>query len=70
MVWLIVHSLIAGHQGVLAVLGGGDSTKVPGTDPSHWELICSEFSNVLEKPGIPPERPVKYKIYKDFLTFD
>ena len=28
-------------KGVLAVFGKGDSTKVPSTDPLHWELICS-----------------------------
>ena len=55
------HSLLD-TKGVLAELGGGDSTKVPGTDPSHWELICSEFSDVFEKPGTPPERAIKHEI--------
>ena len=49
-------------MGVLAAFGGGDSTKVPGTDPSHWELICSEFSDIFEKPGTPPERFIKHVI--------
>ena len=48
MVWFVVPSLIAGNQGLLAMLGGKDSTKVPGTDYSHWELICSEFSDAFE----------------------
>ena len=60
--WLVAPSLVAGHKGLLAVLGGGDSTKVPGTDPSHWELIYSEFSDVFEKPGTPPERAIKHEI--------
>ena len=58
---LHLHSLLD-TKGVLTALGGGDSTKVPGTDPSHWELICSEFSDALEKPSTPPERAIKYKI--------
>ena len=49
-------------KGVLTVLGGGDSTKVPSTDPSHWELICSVFSDIFENPGIPPKRAFKHKI--------
>ena len=44
------------------MLGGGDSIKVPGTNPSHWELICSKFSDVFEKSGTPPERAIKYEI--------
>ena len=51
-------------KGVLGTLGG-NSTKVPGTDPSHWDLICSEFRDVFEKLGFPPERAIKYLI--DFL---
>ena len=31
--------LLVEIKGVLAVLGEGDSIKVPGTDPSLWELI-------------------------------
>ena len=41
MVWLVEPSIVAEHQGVLAALGGGDSTNIPGTDPSCWDLICS-----------------------------
>ena len=55
------HSLLDTKR-VLAVLGGGDSTKVPGTHPPHWELICSEFSNMFEKQGTPPERAIKHEI--------
>ena len=51
---LHTHSLL-GTKGVLAVLGGGDNTKVPGTNSSYWELICSKFSDVFEKSGTPPE---------------
>ena len=47
---------------MLAELGGGDSLKVPGISPSCWELIHSEFDDVFEKPGTPPERVIKYKI--------
>ena len=45
---------------ILAALGGGTSIKVPGTDPSHWELICSVFSDIFEKLGTPPERDIKH----------
>ena len=44
------------------MLGGEDSTKVPVTDPSCWELICSECSDDFEKPGTTPERAIKYEI--------
>ena len=47
---------------MLAALGGGGSTKVPGTDPSHCELICSEFGDTFENPGTPPERAIKSEI--------
>ena len=50
---------------VLAVLGGRDSTKVPGTDSTRWEQIYSEFSDILEQPGTPPERAIENKI--DFM---
>ena len=60
--WIVALSLTVGHQGVLAALGGGDSTKVPGIDPSHWEQICSEFSDVFYPPGTPPERAIKNEI--------
>ena len=53
MVWLVVPSLIAGHQGVLAELVGGDSTKAPGTDLSRWKLICSKLSDVLRSQTLP-----------------
>ena len=55
------HSLLD-TKGMWTVLGGGDSIKIPGTDPSHWELICSEFSGIFEKSGTPPERTTKHKI--------
>ena len=38
---------------VLAALKRGDSTKIPGTELSRWELICSEFYGVLKPPGTP-----------------
>ena len=60
MVWLVTPSIIAGHQGGTGSIGGKDQYQ--GTDLSHWELICSEFSDVFEKPGTPPERTIKYKI--------
>ena len=46
---------------VLAALGGRDSTKVPGTDPSHCEVIYREFSYVFEKPGNPLEGAIKHE---------
>ena len=46
----------------MAVLGGRDSTKVPGIDASYWELIFSKFSAVFKKPGTPPERAINHKI--------
>ena len=52
-------------KGVLLSLGGENSTNILGIDPSHWELICSGFSGVFEKPSTPPERAIKFKI--DFL---
>ena len=55
------HSLLD-TKGELEILGGVDSIKVTGTDPLHWKLICSEFSDVLDKPGTSPERAIKYKI--------
>ena len=62
MVWCVAPSLIAKHQGGVGSLGGGDSTKVPGTDPSHKELIGSEFTDISEKPGTPPEIAIKHEI--------
>ena len=62
--WFVLlrsHSLLD-TKGVLAVLEGGDSTKVLGTDPSYWELIYSEFSDVLEKLDTPPEKAIKHRI--------
>ena len=46
-------------KGVLAALGGGDCNKVLGTDPPHWELMCSEFSGVFKTPGSSPKRAIK-----------
>ena len=54
------HSL-PDTKGVLSELGERDSTKVTSTNPSRWELICSEFSDVLEKPGTPPARTIKHE---------
>ena len=47
---------------MLLALGEGYSTKLLGTDPSHWDLICSEFSDVFEKPRTSPERAIKHEI--------
>ena len=55
------HSLLV-TKGMLTVLGGGDSPKVLGTDPSHWELICHKFVDVFKKPSTPPERAIKHDI--------
>ena len=55
------HSLLD-TKGVLTTLEGGDSAKVLGTDPSLWEQVCSEFSNVLEQPGSPLERAIKHEV--------
>ena len=44
-------------------MGEGDSTKVPGSDPSNWETIYSKFSSVFEKTGTPPPRIIEYKIH-------
>ena len=62
MVWLIAPLVIAEHQWGVGSVGGWDSTKVLGTDPSRWELICSEFSDVFEQPGTPPEIATKHEI--------
>ena len=62
MAWLVRPSLIAGHQWSAGRVGGRDNNKVPGTDPSRWELIYSEFSSVFEKPGTLPERAIKHNI--------
>ena len=61
MVWLVAPLLIVRHQGLLEVLGERDNTKAPGSYPSHWELMCSEFS-VFERPGTPPKRAMKHEI--------
>ena len=50
---LLHPQLLLGTKGVLAVLEGGDNTKVPGTNPSYWKQICSEFSNIFEPQGTP-----------------
>ena len=47
---------------MLAALGKRDSTKVLGTDPSHWEQIYGEFSDAFEQPGTPPRRAIKHEI--------
>ena len=49
-------------KGVLAILEGGNSVKLLGTDLSYWEQICNEFSEVFEKPGTLPERAIKKDI--------
>ena len=58
---LLPHSLLDTKR-VLAALGEMDNTKEAGTDPSHWEFICSELSDVFERPNAPLERAVKHKI--------
>ena len=50
--------LLLDTMGVLAVLGGGDTTKVAGIDPSHWKKICGEFSIVFEFTGTLPDRAI------------
>ena len=62
---LLKTHLLLDTKVLLAVLVGGDRTKVPGTDPSCWELIGSKFSDAFEKPGTLPERAIKHQI--DFL---
>ena len=47
---------------VLVVLGGEDSTKVPGANPLYWELVCNEFIDAFKNPGTPPKRAIKHKI--------
>ena len=32
---------------VLAALWRGESTKAPGREPSHWELVCGNLSDVF-----------------------
>ena len=54
-------------KGVLVELEERDSTKVPFTNPSQWELICSEFHDIFEKPSTPSERAIEYKI--DLLPY-
>ena len=50
------HSLLD-TNGVLALLGGGDSNKVLGIDPSRWKLVCREFSDVLRNQILPLREP-------------
>ena len=47
---------------LLAILGGGETIKVPGTGPLPWEVICCEYSDVSKKPSTPPERAIKHEI--------
>ena len=61
--FVLLHpNLLLETKGVLAALERGDSTKVPGTDTSYWELIYSEFKDIFEKLGTPPERAIKHEI--------
>ena len=55
------HSLLD-TKGAIAVLGGGDSTKVQSIDLSHWKHICSEFYDIFGTTGTPPDRAIKHKI--------
>ena len=57
---LLHPHLLPDTKGLLPVLWGGDNAKVPGTDPPYWELICSNLSNIFEKPGTPPERAIEH----------
>ena len=59
---LLHPHLLLDTKGLLAAMGGGGSTKIPGTDPSHWDIhfICCEFSDVFEKLDTPPERAIKH----------
>ena len=59
---LLNPHLLLDTKGLLAALGAKDSTKVLGTDPSHWELNCSEFSGIFELPDTPPTRAIKIDI--------
>ena len=52
---------------MLAVFGEGHSTRVPATDPSHCELIYSEFSSAFEQPGTPLKKNIKDEI--DLLPY-
>ena len=47
---------------MLVVLGGGDNTKVLDTDPLFWELSSSEFSDIFEMPGAPPNKAIKHEV--------
>ena len=58
---LLHPHLLLDTKGVLAALNGEDNTKIPGTDLSHCGLICSELSDVFEKPGTLPERAIKHE---------
>ena len=51
--------LLLDTKRLLAALREGDNAKVPGTDPSYWELMCSEFGDLFEKPSTPSERAIK-----------
>ena len=63
MVWLVAPSLIAGNQGVLAALGEGDSTKVLGTDLSHWELTYAVgLVMFFRSQALPLREPCKNEI--------
>ena len=55
------HSLLD-IKGVSTALEEGVSTKVPGTELSHWELICDEFSDAFKPAGTPPKRAIKHDI--------
>ena len=54
---LLHPHLFLDTKGLLVVLGERDSTKVPGNDPLCWELICSKFSNIFQKPALPLREP-------------
>ena len=54
------HSFL-NTNGVLEVLGRRDNINILAIDPSYWELTCSEFSDIFEKPGPHLERAMKHK---------
>ena len=67
MVWLVAPLPLLDTKGLLGSIGWKGQTKILCIDPSCLQLICSEFSDVLEKPGISPEKAIKHEI--DLLLY-
>ena len=63
-VWFgLLHlHLLLDTQGIFAVLGGGDSTKVPGTDPSFGSQSAVNLIMFLSLQALPLRDPLNTRL--------